>query len=157
MSKSVMPIFSSRSFIVSDLTFRSLVHLSLFLCISLYVFTWCFALLKWTLVILELYKGLPWWLRNMPIVQETRVWSLSWEDSLEKGMATHSPVFLPGEFHGQRSLAGSQRVGHDWATKNIGVGPTLFTSSLTFDLITFQRFSFQILIPRYGGLNFSIP
>ena len=25
--------------------------------------------------------------------------------SLEKGMATH-PVFLPGEFHGQRSLVG---------------------------------------------------
>ena len=123
-------------------------------CVSLHG---VFLFLNGTLVILELYKGLPWWLRNRPIVQETRVWSLSWEDSLEKGMATHSPVFLPGEFHGQRSLAGSQRVGHDWATKNIGVGPTLFTSSLTFDLITFQRFSFQILIPRYGGLNFSIP
>ena len=32
-----------------------------------------------------------------------------------------TPVFLPGEFHGQRSLAGYslwglQRVGHDWAT-----------------------------------------
>ena len=27
------------------------------------------------------------------------------EDPLEKGMATHS-VFLPGEFHGQRSLMG---------------------------------------------------
>ena len=29
------------------------------------------------------------------------------------------PVFLPGEFHGQRSLTGpwgSQRAGHDWAT-----------------------------------------
>ena len=24
-----------------------------------------------------------------------------------------TPVFLPGEAHGQRSLAGSQRVGHD--------------------------------------------
>ena len=31
--------------------------------------------------------------------------SAGWEDPLEKGMATHS-VFLPGEFHGQRSLAG---------------------------------------------------
>ena len=29
---------------------------------------------------------------------------LGWEDPMEKGMATHS-VFLPGEFHGQRSLA----------------------------------------------------
>ena len=42
--------------------------------------------------------------KNLPAMQETRVQSLGWEDLLEKGMATHS-VFLPGEFHGQRSLA----------------------------------------------------
>ena len=28
-----------------------------------------------------------------------------WEEPLEEGMA-HTPVFLPGESHGQRSLAG---------------------------------------------------
>ena len=28
--------------------------------------------------------------KNLPAVQETQVWSLSWEDPLEKGMATHS-------------------------------------------------------------------
>ena len=41
-------------------------------------------------------------------MQETKempVWSLSLKDPLEKGME-HTPVFLPGEFHGQRSLAG---------------------------------------------------
>ena len=38
-------------------------------------------------------------------MQETRVPSLGQEDPLEKGMPT-TPVFLPGEFHGQRSLAG---------------------------------------------------
>ena len=43
--------------------------------------------------------------KNLPAMQETRVQSLGWEDPLEKGMATHC-VFLPGEFHGQRSLAG---------------------------------------------------
>ena len=43
--------------------------------------------------------------KNLPAMQETQVQSLSWEDPLEKGMAT-TPVFLPGEFHGQRSLAG---------------------------------------------------
>ena len=37
---------------------------------------------------------------------ETGVPSLGWKDPLEKGMATPTPVFLPGEFHGQRSLAG---------------------------------------------------
>ena len=43
--------------------------------------------------------------KNLPAVQETWVRSLGWEDSLEKGVAP-TPVFLPGEFHGQRSLAG---------------------------------------------------
>ena len=27
------------------------------------------------------------------------------------------PVFSPGKFHGQRSLAGLQRIGHDWARR----------------------------------------
>ena len=35
----------------------------------------------------------------------TQVQSLDQEGPLEKGMAT-TPVFLPGEFHGQRSLEG---------------------------------------------------
>ena len=36
MSESVLPMFSSRSFIVSGLTFRSLIHfMSLFLCVVL--------------------------------------------------------------------------------------------------------------------------
>ena len=43
------------------------------------------------------------------------------EDPLEKEMAT-TPVFLPGEFHGQRSLVGytpqgHKGVGHNLATK----------------------------------------
>ena len=43
--------------------------------------------------------------KNLPAVQETWVQSLGWEDPL--GRKWHSPsVFLPGESHGQRSLAG---------------------------------------------------
>ena len=43
--------------------------------------------------------------KNLPAVQETRLQSLGWEDPLErKWLATL--VFLPGECHGQRSLAG---------------------------------------------------
>ena len=38
-------------------------------------------------------------------MQERRVLSLSWEDPLEEGMKP-TPVFLPGESHGQRSLVG---------------------------------------------------
>jgi len=30
--------------------------------------------------------------KNLPAMQETRVPSLSWEDALERGMATHSSV-----------------------------------------------------------------
>ena len=43
---------------------------------------------------------------------ETWIQSLGWEDAaLEEDMANHS-VFLPGEFHGQRSLAGCSPWGH---------------------------------------------
>ena len=40
----------------------------------------------------------------MQETEEMRVRSLGWEDSLKESMAT--PVFLAGESHGQRSLAG---------------------------------------------------
>ena len=30
--------------------------------------------------------------KNLPAMQETRVWSLGQEDPLEKGMATHSSI-----------------------------------------------------------------
>ena len=40
--------------------------------------------------------------RNLLIIQETWVWSLGWEDPLEKEWLP-TPVFLPGEFHGPRS------------------------------------------------------
>ena len=38
--------------------------------------------------------GIHWWLRlqSLPAVRETRVQSLGWEDSLEKGMATHPSI-----------------------------------------------------------------
>ena len=59
--------------------------------------------------------------KNPPAMLETWVRSLSQEDPLEKGMATHSSILAwripwtegPG---GLQSMA-FQRVGHDWATK----------------------------------------
>ena len=36
-------------------------------------------------------------------MQKRQVQSLDWEDALEKKMATH---FLPGKFHGKKSLVG---------------------------------------------------
>ena len=43
--------------------------------------------------------------KNLPAMWKTWVLSLGWEDPLEEGMAI-TPVFLPGEYHGQRSLVG---------------------------------------------------
>ena len=60
--------------------------------------------------------------KNLPIMQETLVQSLGWEDPLEKGMATHSSILawrIP-----EMSLAGiayshgSQRVRRDLVTKS---------------------------------------
>ena len=44
-------------------------------------------------------------------IVEIQVRSLACEDPLEKGMTNHF-IFLPGEFHGQRSLAGYRPWGH---------------------------------------------
>ena len=60
--------------------------------------------------------------KNLPAMQETWVWSLGWEDPLEKGMATHSSM-LPGESvwteePDRLQSLGSQRIRHDWETKH---------------------------------------
>ena len=48
--------------------------------------------------------------RNLLAVQETHVRSLSLEDPLGEGIATHSSV-LAWRIHGQRSLAGYSPLG----------------------------------------------
>ena len=50
--------------------------------------------------------------KNLPAMQETWIQSLCQEDTLEKGTGP-TPVFLPGEFHGERSLVGY----NPWARK----------------------------------------
>ena len=53
--------------------------------------------------------------KNLSAMQETWVQSLGQEDPLEKGMQT-TPVFLPGEFHGERRLVdciGLRRIRHN--------------------------------------------
>ena len=66
--------------------------------------------------VLYIRRGTELWgfensLLSQMVMQEPWVWSLGQEDPLEEGMATHS-VFLPGESHGQRSLAGCSPRGH---------------------------------------------
>ena len=59
--------------------------------------------------------------KNLPVMQETWVQSLGLEDSLQKGMATHSSILawkIPWtEDPGGLQFMGSQRVGHDLVTK----------------------------------------
>ena len=50
--------------------------------------------------------------KNLLAMQETWVLSLGGEDPLEKGMQP-TQVFLPGKFHGQRSLVGYSPWGHE--------------------------------------------
>ena len=49
--------------------------------------------------------------KNLPVMQETRVRFLGWEDPLEKEWLP-TLVFLPGEFYGQRRLEGYSPWGH---------------------------------------------
>ena len=57
--------------------------------------------------------------KNPSAIQETWIWSLSWEDSLKKGQATHSSILVwripwRGE-SGRLQSMGHKRVRHDWA------------------------------------------
>ena len=49
--------------------------------------------------------------KNLPAVQDTQVWKIPWRRQWHP-----TPVFLPGESHGRRSLAGYSPWGHkSWA------------------------------------------
>ena len=58
--------------------------------------------------------------KNLPAVQEAWLWSLGREDSLKKGMATHSSVLawrIPWtEEAGRLESMGLQRIRHYWLT-----------------------------------------
>ena len=65
----------------------------------------------WTSLVAQKVK------RRLPIMRETWVHSLGWEDLLEKGMAIHSSILpwkIPWiEEPGRLQSTGLQRVGHD--------------------------------------------
>ena len=90
--------------------------------------------------------------KNQPTMRETWVWSLSWEDPLGEGMATHFSILswrIPWteEPGGPQSL-GSQRVRHDWATKH---------SPVWINLPDFLVMYFEVFLPLWTsdrGLDF---
>ena len=55
----------------------------------------------------------------LPSMQETQVWSLGWEDPLEKEMATHSSTLawkIPWTEEPSRLQSMGSQSGHDWTT-----------------------------------------
>jgi len=61
---------------------------------------------SWASLVVQLVK-------NPPAIRETWVWSLGWEDTLEKGTATHSSI-LAWRILWTIQSVGLQRVRHDF-------------------------------------------
>ena len=96
----------------------SVIHIPVFF-IRFFSLPGYYALLK---IEVELIYGaslMAQMVKNLPAMQETWVWSLGWEDPLEKEMTTHSSILswrIPwtGE-PGELQSIGLQRVGHNWS------------------------------------------
>ena len=64
--------------------------------------------------------------KNSPVVQGARVWPLVWEDPQSREWLP-TPVFLPRESHGKRSLEGYSPWGHkesdttEWLSLHYGI------------------------------------
>ena len=88
--------------------------------------------------------------KHLPTMWETRVWSLGWEDPLEKEMATYSSILawkIPWtEELGWLLSMESKRVGHNWVTS--------LSLSLYILFILFMGFSRQ---EYWSGLPFLSP
>ena len=81
-------------------------YLSLSICMCFFgsVYMWGFPVARWRTCLQCRRLRFDPWVKKIP-------WRRSWQPT---------PVFLPGESHGQKSLAGyspwSRRVRHDWST-----------------------------------------
>ena len=103
------------------------------------------------------------WQRTSLPIQETWVWSLAWEDSLEKEMETHSSVLAWEiswtEEPGKLQSMGLQRAAHDWlqhAAAGIWVCCFFKThSSKPVTLNSFRDTSHNWLVPLSQSLGFS--
>ena len=84
--------------------------------------------------------------KTPPAMKETQVWSLGWEDPLEKSMATHSSLLVwripwteePG---GLQSVK-LQRVRHDWASNS-------------FTFTSFYKWNLDLVLWRWPQLCFT--
>ena len=88
--------------------------------------------------------------KNPPTMRETWVWSVGWQDPLEKGTAIHSSVLawrIPWTVYSMES----QRVGHDWVT---------FTYTLFLKCIwkfIFPKTHSSVKIIQFNSVTLSCP
>ena len=82
-------------------------------------------------------------IKCLPAMWETRVWSLGWEDPLEKEMATHSSILvweIPWTEEPSRLQSmGSKRVGQTW-----------FSHGVSKSQIGLRDFAFVLYTHYYG-------
>ena len=88
--------------------------------------------------------------KNLPVMQETRVWSLGREDPLEKGMATHSNI-LAWRIHGRRSLAGYS----PWGPKESGTAERLTLSLSSASVISDSAIPWTVTRQDLPSMGFS--
>ena len=69
------------------------------------------------------------WVRKIP-------WKRAWQ---------RTPAFLPGESHGQRSLVGSKRVGHNWLTNTFRLSAIVLAEDLAIPSLCVCLFLIFIL------------
>ena len=84
--------------------------------------------------------------KNPPVMRETWVWSLSWEDPLEKGKATL-------QYSGLENSMECIRVGHNWVTFTFNSGPWNSSKLLTFfqKLRTISVYPLRLLGGQLGN------
>ena len=101
--------------------------------------------------------------KNLPATRETRVWSLGLGRSLGERNGLPMPVFLPGEFHGQRSLVGYSPWSHKESDTIERLTLSLHSMSQVFyiapDVMIFMKKTLNKCLPRtsFQWLRFCLP
>ena len=91
--------------------------------------------------------------KHLSTMRETRVRALGWEDPLEKEMAT-TPVLLPGQSHGLRSVAGYS----PWGLKESDTTERLHFLSFFFFSFSSRlwKASWQVNVYHFPALKTSL-
>ena len=90
--------------------------------------------------------------KNLPAMWETQVWSLGWKDLWRREWLP-TPVFLPGEFHGQRSLVGYSPWGCKESDMTEWLTHTHSSSTFSFFLRKLHSIFLTVAAPIYMPTN----